>query len=65
MVTWVPEVRPDARNALIEAAHKSVSLQPERPAEWVALGNLLIRAGRIEEAADALCISCWQAHASN
>jgi uncharacterized protein (TIGR02466 family) len=54
MVTWVPEVRPDARNALIEAARKSVSLHPERPAEWVALGNLLIRTGRFEEAADAL-----------
>ena len=54
MLSWAVDLGSVARIALIEAAYKFISVQPERVTGWLRLGNLLIDAGRFEEATDAL-----------
>jgi tetratricopeptide (TPR) repeat protein len=50
MVTWVNEISPAGRRALIETARKSLSLHPEQTKAWTILGELLLEAGLFEEA---------------
>ncbi len=54
MVAWLPEVSPDAKQWLIEAARKSVSFQASGGKAWLGLDNLLLEAGLPKEAAETL-----------
>jgi len=54
MVTWVGDISPASRLTLIETAQKSISAEPNRVSTWLMLGNLLLKAGRFEEAAAVL-----------
>jgi tetratricopeptide (TPR) repeat protein len=50
MLTWVEDMNPALRQGLVDAAEKSISLQPDRPDVWLALANLLNEIGRYEQA---------------